>query len=107
MIRGMIGEMENMQIFEIQTQVLKVHENLTFIVSWVIGTSIFISILLCLKKIDGLEKKKGKADTQSYYVILDIVQSVEKISFLCNANGTALESFMGLLQLRFRHGTIL
>lgn len=58
--------MENMQIFEIQTQVLKVHENLTFIVSWVIGTSIFISILLCLKKIDGLEKKKGKADTQSW-----------------------------------------
>lgn len=42
--------MENMQIFEIQTQVLKVHENLTFIVSWVIGTSIFISILLCFKK---------------------------------------------------------
>lgn len=105
MIRGMIGEMENMQIFEIQTQVLKVHENLTFIVSWVIGTSIFISILLCLKKIDGLEKKKGKADTQSYYVILDIVQSVEKISFLCNAYGTA--SFMGLLQLRFRHRIIL
>lgn len=97
--------MENMQIFEIQTQVLKVHENLTFIVSWVIGTSIFISILLCLKKIDGLEKKKGKADTQSYYVILDIVQSVEKISFLCNAYGTA--SFMGLLQLRFRHRIIL
>ena len=50
MIRGMIREMENMQIFEIQTQVLKVHENLTFLVSWAIGTSIFISILLCLKK---------------------------------------------------------
>ena len=51
--------------------------------------------------------KEIKADTQSYYVILDIVHSVEKISFLRNANGTALESFMGLLQLRFRHGTIL
>ena len=69
------------------------------LVSWVIGTSIFISILLCLRQIHGNTMLSLVLHSKNS-------QLKKKKSVLRNANGTVLVSSMGLLQLRFGHGTM-